>query len=39
MVTEGNGRLLMFAVQDVIVEACLAKAESSASACVWTLLL
>lgn len=39
MVTEGNTRLLMGAVQDVIVGACLAEAESSASAYMWTLLL
>lgn len=31
MVTEGNIRLLIIAVQDVIVRVCLAKAGSSAS--------
>lgn len=33
MVLEGNIRLLMFALQDVTVRVCLAKAESSADAC------
>ncbi|XP_010006926.1 PREDICTED: embigin [Chaetura pelagica] len=39
MIMEGNIRLLMFAMQDVIVGPCLAKTKNSANICMGTLLL